>query len=222
MEKFGCGRRLCHALVKGIDKFCVEDTEEARLCFDKYPRPLNVIEGPLMKGMNIVGELFGAGKMFLPQVIKSARVMKKAVAHLIPFMEEERLAANADMNDEESMYNGVVVLATVKGDVHDIGKNIVGVVLGCNNYKVIDLGVMTPCEKILDTAIKENADVIGLSGLITPSLDEMIHVAKEMKRRDLNFPLLIGGLLRRKCTQRLKLRRSMKSQSFTCWMLLRA
>eukprot|EP01135_Chromosphaera_perkinsii_P000618 Nk52_evm21s136 gene=Nk52_evmTU21s136 len=187
--------RLCHALVKGIDKFCVEDTEEARQLKDKYPRPLNVIEGPLMKGMNIVGELFGAGKMFLPQVIKSARVMKKAVAHLIPFMEEERQEnlKNGVGSEGDDMYNGTVVLATVKGDVHDIGKNIVGVVLGCNNYKVIDLGVMTPCDKILDTALELNADIVGLSGLITPSLDEMIHVAKEMKRRDMQLPLLIGG-----------------------------
>ncbi|KAJ2900814.1 hypothetical protein IWW38_000189 [Coemansia aciculifera] len=187
--------RLKHALVKGITKFVVEDTEEARLDKVSYPRPLNVIEGPLMDGMSVVGDLFGAGKMFLPQVIKSARVMKKAVAHLIPFMEEERLAnlQGADAGDANDMYNGTVVLATVKGDVHDIGKNIVGVVLGCNNYRVVDLGVMTPCEKIIEAAIKEKADFIGLSGLITPSLDEMIHVAKELERAGLKIPLLIGG-----------------------------
>lgn len=187
--------RLEHSLVKGIDKFVVSDVEEARLNKEKYARPLHIIEGPLMRGMNVVGELFGAGKMFLPQVIKSARVMKKAVAHLIPFMEAERLE-NLKSNPssaESNRYNGTVVLATVKGDVHDIGKNIVGVVLGCNNYRVIDLGVMTPCEKILDTAIAENADIIGLSGLITPSLDEMIFVAKEMERRNMRTPLLIGG-----------------------------
>ncbi|CAC5380518.1 metH [Mytilus coruscus] len=187
--------RLQYSLVKGIDKFIVEDTEEARTNKDNYPRPLNVIEGPLMKGMSVVGDLFGAGKMFLPQVIKSARVMKKAVGHLIPFMEEERqqkIALGGD-DDEGSQYTGTVVLATVKGDVHDIGKNIVGVVLGCNNYKVIDLGVMTPCEKILETAIQEKADFVGLSGLITPSLDEMIFVAKEMERIGMKLPLLIGG-----------------------------
>ncbi|KAJ3117833.1 hypothetical protein HDU96_005420 [Phlyctochytrium bullatum] len=190
-------KRLEHALVKGLTKHIVADTEEARLNKDKYPRPLNVIEGPLMSGMSVVGELFGSGKMFLPQVIKSARVMKSAVAHLIPFMEEERLAnlaANGLTNDDaDSAYNGVVVLATVKGDVHDIGKNIVGVVLGCNNYKVIDLGVMTPCDKIIDAAIKHKADVIGLSGLITPSLDEMVYVAKELERKGMKVPLLIGG-----------------------------
>ncbi|KAI8319189.1 methionine synthase [Martensiomyces pterosporus] len=187
--------RLKHALVKGITKYVVEDTEEARIDKNSYPRPLNVIEGPLMDGMSVVGDLFGAGKMFLPQVIKSARVMKKAVAHLIPFMEEERLAnlQGKDAGSEDDIYNGTVVIATVKGDVHDIGKNIVGVVLGCNNYKVIDLGVMTPCEKIIEAAIKEKADVIGLSGLITPSLDEMIHVAKELERAGLKVPLLIGG-----------------------------
>ncbi|KAG9294279.1 hypothetical protein G9A89_021638 [Geosiphon pyriformis] len=185
--------RISHALIKGITKYIIEDTEEAR---QQYDRPLHVIEGPLMAGMSIVGDLFGAGKMFLPQVIKSARVMKKAVAHLIPFMELERqarLAANSGSTENMSQHAGVIVLATVKGDVHDIGKNIVGVVLGCNNYKVIDLGVMTPCEKIIDTALKEKADVIGLSGLITPSLDEMITVAKEMERRGLKVPLLIGG-----------------------------
>ncbi|KAJ3288427.1 hypothetical protein HK104_008178 [Borealophlyctis nickersoniae] len=189
--------RLSHALVKGITKYVVEDTEEARLNKERYPRPLNVIEGPLMAGMSVVGELFGSGKMFLPQVIKSARVMKSAVAHLIPFMEEERLRnlaeSGIDTDDPNAAYNGTVVMATVKGDVHDIGKNIVGVVLGCNNYKVIDLGVMCPCEKILETAIKERADIIGLSGLITPSLDEMVYVAKEMERRGIKIPLLIGG-----------------------------
>ncbi|KAL1925084.1 uncharacterized protein VTP21DRAFT_4738 [Calcarisporiella thermophila] len=188
--------RLKHALVKGIEKYVVEDTEEARLNKEKYPRPLNVIEGPLMNGMSVVGDLFGAGKMFLPQVIKSARTMKKAVNHLIPFMEQERLenlAKSGALDSGEPAYNGTVVLATVKGDVHDIGKNIVGVVLGCNNYKVIDLGVMVPCEKILEVAIKERANIIGLSGLITPSLDEMIHVASEMEKSGMSTPLLIGG-----------------------------
>ncbi|KAJ1991480.1 hypothetical protein GGI25_003463 [Coemansia spiralis] len=197
-RKLSVTERLKHALVKGITKHVIEDTEEARLDKQSYPRPLNVIEGPLMDGMSVVGDLFGAGKMFLPQVIKSARVMKKAVAHLIPFMEEERLAKLAQLGhseeaDDADIYNGTVVIATVKGDVHDIGKNIVGVVLGCNNYKVVDLGVMTPCEKIIEAAIREKADVIGLSGLITPSLDEMIHVAKELDRAGLKIPLLIGG-----------------------------
>ncbi|PIK57079.1 putative methionine synthase-like [Apostichopus japonicus] len=192
-------KRLSYSLVKGIDKFVVADTEEARLDRKLYPRPLNVIEGPLMQGMSIVGDLFGAGKMFLPQVIKSARVMKKAVAHLIPFMEEEKrqmieqMANGDECGEMMDFNNGTIVLATVKGDVHDIGKNIVGVVLGCNNYKVIDLGVMTPCEKILAAALEHKADFIGLSGLITPSLDEMIHVAKEMQRLGLKVPLLIGG-----------------------------
>ncbi|CAH1792878.1 unnamed protein product [Owenia fusiformis] len=188
--------RLKHSLVKGIDKFIIEDTEEARQDSSKYPRPLNVIEGPLMDGMSVVGDLFGAGKMFLPQVIKSARVMKKAVGHLIPFMEkekEEAMKASGVTENRGRQYNGTIVLATVKGDVHDIGKNIVGVVLGCNNYKVIDLGVMTPCDRILETAIQEDADFIGLSGLITPSLDEMIYVAKEMERIGMKTPLLIGG-----------------------------
>ncbi|ELT98045.1 hypothetical protein CAPTEDRAFT_173307 [Capitella teleta] len=185
--------RLKYSLVKGIDKFVVGDTEEAMKNKALYPRPLNVIEGPLMAGMSVVGDLFGAGKMFLPQVIKSARVMKKAVGFLIPFMEEERQASQGDLKDDADAYCGTVVMATVKGDVHDIGKNIVGVVLGCNNYRVIDLGVMTPCDKILQTAIKEKADIIGLSGLITPSLDEMIHVAKEMQRIGMKTPLLIGG-----------------------------
>ncbi|KAG0238891.1 hypothetical protein BGW42_000052 [Actinomortierella wolfii] len=187
--------RLSYALVKGIVKYIVEDTEEARRDTATYPRPLNVIEGPLMNGMSIVGDLFGAGKMFLPQVIKSARVMKTAVAHLIPFMEEERLRniAAKGLADSDDWYAGTVLMATVKGDVHDIGKNIVGVVLGCNNYRVIDLGVMCPCEKIIQTAIEEKVDIIGLSGLITPSLDEMIHVAKEAERAGLKIPILIGG-----------------------------
>ncbi|MFZ6052911.1 methionine synthase [Halocola ammonii] len=175
-------KRLEHALVKGIAEFVEEDTEEARL---KIKSPLKVIEGPLMAGMNVVGDLFGSGKMFLPQVVKSARVMKKSVAYLLPYMEEEK--------DEASRKAGKVLLATVKGDVHDIGKNIVSVVLACNNYDVIDLGVMVPAEKILETAQKEKVDLIGLSGLITPSLDEMIHVAEEMERRKMDVPLLIGG-----------------------------
>jgi 5-methyltetrahydrofolate--homocysteine methyltransferase len=176
--------RLSHALVHGIVDFIEADTEEARAGF---ARPLEVIEGPLMDGMKIVGDLFGAGKMFLPQVVKSARVMKKAVAYLEPFMEAERAAAPAQR------VNGRIVMATVKGDVHDIGKNIVGVVLGCNNYEIVDLGVMVPCDRILDTAAETGADAVGLSGLITPSLDEMVHVAGEMQRRSLTLPLLIGG-----------------------------
>jgi 5-methyltetrahydrofolate--homocysteine methyltransferase len=176
--------RLSHALVKGIVDFIEQDTEEARL---KYERPLSVIEGPLMSGMNVVGDLFGAGKMFLPQVVKSARVMKKSVAHLLPYMEAEKKASG------KARRQGRVVMATVKGDVHDIGKNIVGVVLGCNNYEVIDLGVMVPTAKILDTAREVGADIIGVSGLITPSLDEMVHVAREMERQGLKTPLLIGG-----------------------------
>ena len=186
--------RLSYSLIKGIDKFVVADTEEARVNKDLYPRPLNVIEGPLMKGMSVVGDLFGAGKMFLPQVIKSARVMKKAVAHLIPFMEEERQAQLAGAKgDDSDRFAGTIVLATVKGDVHDIGKNIVGVVLGCNNFRVVDLGVMVPCDKILAAVAEYNADILGLSGLITPSLDEMIYVAKEMQRLEITVPLLIGG-----------------------------
>jgi 5-methyltetrahydrofolate--homocysteine methyltransferase len=177
--------RLSHALVKGIVDFIDQDTEEAR---QKYGKPLLVIEGPLMAGMNVVGDLFGSGKMFLPQVVKSARVMKKAVACLQPFMEAEKKAAGGTHKNA-----GKVLMATVKGDVHDIGKNIVGVVLGCNNYEVIDLGVMVPCEKILQTAREQNVDIIGLSGLITPSLDEMAHVAREMEREGLKLPLLIGG-----------------------------
>lgn len=187
--------RLRHALVNGITDYIEADTEEARL---KYPAPLEVIEGPLMDGMNVVGDLFGAGKMFLPQVVKSARVMKKSVAVLTPFIEaekEERRQAHlaAGTTNEEGAGAPKVLLATVKGDVHDIGKNIVGVVLGCNGYDIIDLGVMVPADKILDTAEKEKADIIGLSGLITPSLDEMVHVAHEMKRRNMKQPLLIGG-----------------------------
>jgi 5-methyltetrahydrofolate--homocysteine methyltransferase len=173
--------RISHALVKGVVDFVVEDAEEARL---KYARPIDVIEGPLMSGMAVVGDLFGAGKMFLPQVVKSARVMKKAVAHLEPFMEDEKL---------EGRVQAKVLLATVKGDVHDIGKNIVGVVLGCNNYGVVDMGVMVPADKILDTAVAEGCDIVGLSGLITPSLDEMVYVAAEMQRRGMDVPLLIGG-----------------------------
>jgi 5-methyltetrahydrofolate--homocysteine methyltransferase len=180
--------RLSHALVKGIDAYIEIDAEEARV---KLGRPLLVIEGPLMDGMGVVGDLFGAGKMFLPQVVKSARVMKKAVAHLTPFMEAEKLAMEAAGHVVKAQ--GKIVLATVKGDVHDIGKNIVGVVLACNNYEVIDMGVMVPCEKILERARTEKADLIGLSGLITPSLDEMVHVAKEMERQGFKLPLLIGG-----------------------------
>ena len=177
--------RLVYALVHGVNEFIAEDTEEARLAAE---RPLHVIEGPLMDGMNVVGDLFGDGKMFLPQVVKSARVMKQAVAHLLPYMEEEK-----ERTGLAGKSNGKIVMATVKGDVHDIGKNIVGVVLQCNGYEVIDLGVMAPCETILDTAVKENADIIGLSGLITPSLDEMVFVAAEMRRRGMTKPLLIGG-----------------------------
>lgn len=177
--------RLAHALVKGIVEFIDADTEEAR---QKYPKPLEVIEGPLMAGMNIVGDLFGAGKMFLPQVVKSARVMKKAVAYLLPYLEEEKKRSG-----DTAKNNGKILLATVKGDVHDIGKNIVAVVLACNNYEIVDLGVMVPADKILERAREENAQIIGLSGLITPSLDEMVHVAKEMERLGMKQPLLIGG-----------------------------
>ncbi len=178
--------RLAHALVHGIADFIVEDTEEARLTVE---RPIHVIEGPLMDGMNVVGDLFGAGKMFLPQVVKSARVMKRAVAHLIPYIEAEKLLQPA----EEQKNKGKILMATVKGDVHDIGKNIVGVVLQCNNYDVIDMGVMVPCAKILETARRENVDIIGLSGLITPSLEEMAFLAGEMQREGFTIPLLIGG-----------------------------
>lgn len=180
--------RLSHSLVNGITDFIEQDTEEARL---QYPKPLDVIEGPLMAGMNIVGDLFGAGKMFLPQVVKSARVMKKSVAVLNPYMEAEKARILAEKGGEAE--NARVLLATVKGDVHDIGKNIVGVVLGCNGYEVIDLGVMVPAEKILQAAIEKDVRVIGVSGLITPSLDEMVHVAAEMKRQGFTIPLLIGG-----------------------------
>jgi len=181
-RKLPVAERLSHALVKGIVEFIDQDTEECRLSFD---RPIEVIEGPLMAGMNIVGDLFGSGKMFLPQVVKSARVMKKAVAYLLPFIEAQK--------DGKSSSAGKVLMATVKGDVHDIGKNIVGVVLSCNNYEVIDLGVMVPAEKIIQEAIAQEVDVIGLSGLITPSLDEMVTVAKEMQRANLSIPLIIGG-----------------------------
>lgn len=174
--------RITHALVKGITEYIEDDTQEA---FETLGRPLLVIEGPLMDGMNVVGDLFGSGKMFLPQVVKSARVMKKAVAHLLPYLEAEKAEGHSSA--------GKILLATVKGDVHDIGKNIVGVVLGCNNYEVIDMGVMVPADQILKKAIEEEVDVIGLSGLITPSLDEMVHVAKEMERQDFEIPLLIGG-----------------------------
>ncbi|MEC9049442.1 MAG: dihydropteroate synthase, partial [Candidatus Neomarinimicrobiota bacterium] len=179
------GERLTHALVEGNDTFIVEDTEEAR---QQLNRPIDVIEGPLMDGMNRVGDLFGSGKMFLPQVVKSARVMKKAVAHLVPFIEKEK-----EEKGLQDLSNGTIFLATVKGDVHDIGKNIVGVVLSCNNFEVIDLGVMVTSDEILQKAIEYNVDIIGLSGLITPSLDEMIHVAKEMQRKDFRIPLIIGG-----------------------------
>jgi 5-methyltetrahydrofolate--homocysteine methyltransferase len=178
-------KRLSHALVHGVVDFIELDAEEAR---QKLAKPLDVIEGPLMDGMKIVGELFGSGKMFLPQVVKSARAMKRAVAYLEPFMEEEKRLSGAVAQPQ-----GRVLMATVKGDVHDIGKNIVGVVLGCNNYEVIDLGVMVSCDKILAAAVEKNVDVIGLSGLITPSLDEMVYVAKEMERRGIEKPLLIGG-----------------------------
>ena len=180
-RNWAVGKRLEHSLVRGIDTFVIEDTEEARLSAE---RPLDVIEGPLMDGMNVVGDLFGEGKMFLPQVVKSARVMKKAVAHLVPYIEEDKAEAAAKAK---------IVIATVKGDVHDIGKNIVGVVLQCNNFEVIDLGVMVPAEKILSTAKDIGADLIGLSGLITPSLDEMVHTATEMQRQAFSLPLLIGG-----------------------------
>src|SRR5690606_32098511 len=175
-------KRLEHALVKGITAFIVEDTEE---CRQQCARPIEVIEGPLMAGMNVVGDLFGSGKMFLPQVVKSARVMKQAVAHLIPFIEAEK--------GDKPEAKGKILMATVKGDVHDIGKSIVGGVLGCKGYDIVDLGVMVPAEKVLQTAIAEKCDIIGLSGLITPSLDEMVHVAKEMQRQGFTLPLMIGG-----------------------------
>ena len=200
--------RLSHALVHGIDQFVNEDTEEAR---QLSTRPLDVIEGPLMDGMNVVGDLFGAGKMFLPQVVKSARVMKKAVAYLLPYIEEEKLRTG-DMGKN----NGTIVMATVKGDVHDIGKNIVGVVLRCNNFEVIDLGVMVPAQKILDTAREHNADIIGLSGLITPSLEEMSQVAREMQRQDFHIPLLIGGATTSRAHTALKIEPHYKSP--TVWV----
>lgn len=195
-RELAINERLSHALVKGIDEFVLGDVEEARVAAAK---PLDVIEGPLMDGMNVVGDLFGAGKMFLPQVIKSARVMKKAVAVLIPYMEAEKAKrieeakARGEAASEEDMYAGTMVIATVKGDVHDIGKNIVAVVLGCNNYRIIDLGVMCPCEKILHAIREHKADVVGLSGLITPSLDEMVHVAARLEKEGFKIPLLIGG-----------------------------
>ncbi|KAH9521002.1 hypothetical protein DERF_004677 [Dermatophagoides farinae] len=183
--------RLAHSIVKGIDQYIEQDVEECRQNVDRYSRPLHIIEGPLMKGISVVGDLFGDGKMFLPQVIKSARVMKKAVAYLIPFMEQEKLDNPDDCDGDDHVTT--VVIATVKGDVHDIGKNIVGVVLACNNFKVIDLGVMTPCEKIIEAIEEHKADIVGLSGLITPSLDEMIYVAKELQRLNYQIPLIIGG-----------------------------
>merc|ERR1719198_1314987 len=187
--------RLTYSLVKGLSEFTDEDVEEARQLF---ATPLEVIEGPLMDGMNVVGDLFGAGKMFLPQVIKSARVMKKAVAYLLPFLEAEKEKAAAEraaagLPPVEAKGKGTIVIATVKGDVHDIGKNIVAVVLGCNNYNVVDCGVMQPCAAILEKCKEHNADILGLSGLITPSLDEMVFVAKEMERTGMKIPLLIGG-----------------------------
>ncbi|HKJ00961.1 MAG TPA: methionine synthase, partial [Longimicrobiales bacterium] len=185
--------RLVHALVKGVDAFIEVDTEEAR---QALPKALHVIEGPLMDGMNVVGDLFGSGRMFLPQVVKSARVMKRAVAHLIPYLEAEKVGSSG---------KGKVLLATVKGDVHDIGKNIVGVVLQCNGYETVDLGVMVPAERILDVALEEKVDVVGLSGLITPSLDQMVHVAKEMERRGFELPLLIGGATTSKAHTALKI-----------------
>ncbi|HVV97935.1 MAG TPA: methionine synthase [Rhodanobacteraceae bacterium] len=201
-------RRLAHALVHGIDAYVEADTEEAR---QESTRPLDVIEGPLMDGMNVVGDLFGAGKMFLPQVVKSARVMKKAVAYLIPFIEEDKARTG-----ETAKSNGKIVMATVKGDVHDIGKNIVAVVLRCNNFEVVDLGVMVPAQKILDTARAENADMIGLSGLITPSLEEMSHVAKEMQRQEFHLPLLIGGATTSRAHTALKIEPHYKSP--TVWV----
>ena len=200
--------RLSHALVHGIDAYIETDTEEARL---QATRPLDVIEGPLMDGMNVVGDLFGAGKMFLPQVVKSARVMKKAVAWLLPFIEAEKLRTG-----DAGRNNGKIVMATVKGDVHDIGKNIVGVVLACNNFEVVDLGVMVPAQKILDTAREVEADLIGLSGLITPSLEEMSHVAREMQRQGFTLPLLIGGATTSRAHTALKIDPHYKSP--TIWV----
>ncbi len=202
------GERLSHALVHGIDQYIETDTEEARA---QSSRPLDVIEGPLMSGMNVVGDLFGAGKMFLPQVVKSARVMKKAVAHLLPYIEAEKLRTG-----DAGKNNGKIIMATVKGDVHDIGKNIVGVVLACNNFEVIDLGVMVPAQIILDRAREENADIIGLSGLITPSLEEMSHVAREMQRQGLTMPLMIGGATTSRAHTALKIDPHYKSP--TVWV----
>lgn len=202
-RSFPLEERISYAMVKGLDQYIELDTEEARV---KLGRPLNVIEGPLMDGMKIVGGLFGEGKMFLPQVVKSARVMKKAVAYLEPFMEQEKLEAKEVVREQ-----GIFVIATVKGDVHDIGKNIVGVVLACNGYKVIDLGVMVSAQKILDAAIEHKADIIGLSGLITPSLDEMVHVAKEMERQGFKVPLLIGGATTSKAHTAIKIAQHYKS-----------
>ena len=187
--------RLSYDLVKGITEYLEEDLEEA---VNAYPKPLSIIEGPLMDGMTKIGELFGDGKMFLPQVVKSARVMKKAVAYLLPYIEKDKAQGQAASA-------GKILLATVKGDVHDIGKNIVGVVLTCNNFEIIDLGVMVPCEKIIETAIKENVDIIGVSGLITPSLDEMCHIAAEMEKRNMTIPLIIGGATTSKAHTALKI-----------------
>ena len=187
--------KLSYALVKGITEYLEEDLEEA---VNAYPKPLSIIEGPLMDGMTKIGELFGDGKMFLPQVVKSARVMKKAVAYLLPYIEK-------DKSQGQAASAGKILLATVKGDVHDIGKNIVGVVLACNNFEIIDLGVMVPCEKIIETAIKENVDIIGVSGLITPSLDEMCHIAAEMEKRKMTIPLIIGGATTSKAHTALKI-----------------
>ena len=195
-------KRLEHALVKGIDKYIVEDTEEAR---QKYGPSLKVIEGPLMDGMNVVGDLFGSGKMFLPQVVQSARVMKKSVAYLEPYLQSEK----AEMDSESKQVT--VIMATVKGDVHDIGKNIVGVVLGCNNFKVIDLGVKCPCEKIIAAAKEHKADIIGLSGLITPSLDEMVFNAREFSKAGLTIPLLIGGATTSKIHTAVKIAQAYKT-----------
>ena len=187
--------KLSYALVKGITEYLEEDLEEA---VNAYPKPLSIIEGPLMDGMTKIGELFGDGKMFLPQVVKSARVMKKAVAYLLPYIEKDKAQGQAASA-------GKILLSTVKGDVHDIGKNIVGVVLACNNFEIIDLGVMVPCEKIIETAIKENVDIIGVSGLITPSLDEMCHIAAEMEKRNMTIPLIIGGATTSKAHTALKI-----------------
>ncbi len=204
-RKLPVNKRIEHALVKGIDSFIEEDTEESRLSMD---RPIHVIEGPLMDGMNVVGDLFGEGKMFLPQVVKSARVMKKAVAYLFPFIEAEK--------DGKARSNGKILMATVKGDVHDIGKNIVGVVLQCNNFEVVDMGVMVPAAKILETAKQENVDIIGLSGLITPSLDEMVHIAKEMQRLNFEIPVMLGGATTSKAHTAVKIDQQYKNP--TVWV----